>query len=571
MRVAFVTTTLLVLTFMSWVWLAPTTVRGSVTYTTVAGSSMEPYLRRGDLALLRKSGPLEVGEVAAYRSTTGRHVLHRVVSQDGAGYVFQGDNNSWRDTDRPTDDEVVGRLWVRVPRLGEPMRWMQAPTHAALTAGVLAAMTVGGMVPPDRRKPQKWPRRFFHRPGDSRLTMLLLAAAGPPGRVFIGVMLAVATVALTVVAGAFLVSPFRSDLAEVNLRHHGTFSYFAKSVTPTPEDLVAFHQTHGDTLVEIAEMNARLQDPALRSFLEVPSTTGQPLISLVNPKFNLTFRYVLESAQAESVHGSAVVSVLLRDVTGWSRTVPLTPRTDFDGNQIEVMASNVDLQGLMKSVDLYEVVTGHAPRYYTASFVVDMEIHGTVSQQPFTDSFQPRLVMRVLAPVEMYPVTEETRAFETPSSTSTTTYPDPFHTHKMEGAPYQALTPRPVSLLGVSSDVNTLRWLSLALLGAALLSIGGTVYLMGLAGGRGEAFLIRARYGPSLVEVDPTDEGHTQTTTINVTAMDDLIRLSRHTGGPVLMETRDGRRRYLVREGEHFYAYEGKPEGLDAPPASHEP
>lgn len=490
MRVAFVTTTLLVLTFLSWVWLAPTTVRGSVTYTTVAGSSMEPYLHRGDLALLRKEKQLQVGDVAAYRSTTGRHVLHRVIAQQGAGYVFQGDNNSWRDTDRPTDNEVVGRLWLRVPRLGEPMRWMQAPAHAALMAGALAAMTAGGMVPPSRRK---WPRRFFHRPGDNRVTMLLLAAAGPPGRVFIGVMLAIATVALTLVTGAFLVSPFRADPAELGLRHHGTFSYFAPSVTPSLEDLVKFHEEHGDTRADVEQMDARLRDPLFRTFLEVPSTTGQPLVTLVNPRFDLSFQYVLESGVAESIHGSTTVSVLLRDVTGWSRTLPLTPRTDFNGNRILVKASNVDLRGFMTSVDLYEAVTGHAPRYYTASFVVDVEIHGTVSGEPFTDVFQPRMVMRVLSPVEAYPETEETRAFELPGGgTTATIYDDPFHTHKAGAVDYEAASPRRVTMLGVSLDVHTLRWLSLTMLGAGLLPIGRTVYLMSLAGRRGEAFIIRA-------------------------------------------------------------------------------
>lgn len=570
MRVAFLTTTLFVLAFLSWVWLAPTTVRGSVTYAIVAGSSMEPYLHRGDLTLLRKGDSLRVGEVAGYRSTTGKHVLHRVVGLEGRGYVLQGDNNYWQDTDRPTDDEVVGTLWLRVPRLGQPMRWMQVPANAALMAGAVAAMTAGGMLQPPTRK-RKWPRRFFHRPDDSRFTMLLLAAAGPPGRVFIGVMLAVAAVALTVVAGSFLVSPFRSIPAGDNFRHHGEFSYFAQSVTPTAEEIVKFHGGHRDLHEDIEETRERLRDPLFRAFLEIPVTTGQPLVSLVNPRFDLTFQYQFESGVAESLHGSVALSVLFRDVTGWSRTLPITPRTDFTGSRVTVTASNVDLRGFMKAADLYEVLTGRDPRYYTASFIADVALSGTAAGEPFTDSFRPRMVMRIIPPVEAYPETSETRTFELPSAVSPTVYPDPFHSHQSGEVAYQAAEPRPVSMLGLSADVHTLRWSSLSLLAAALTPIGVAAYLMSLARQRGEAFMIRARYGPSLVEVDPADEGHARITAIKVSAMDDLIRLSHHAGGPLLVESRDGRQRYMVREGEHFYAYEGKPDGPHASPADDRP
>ncbi len=121
------------------------------------------------------------------------------------------------------------------------------------------------------------------------------------------------------------------------------------------------------------------------------------------------------------------------------------------------------------------------------------------------------------------------------------------------------------------ADVHTLRWVSLSVLAAALTAIGGVVRLMHLAGQRGEAFAIRARYGPSLVLVDPAGAGHAQTLTIKVSTMDDLMRLAHHSGGPVLVELRADRQVYLVREGEHFYAYVGEPERSHASHADHQP
>lgn len=561
MRVAFVTTALLILTFLSWVWLAPTTVRGNVTYAIVSGASMEPAIHRGDLAVLRRADSLRVGEVAAYHSTAGRHVLHRVVAQEDAGYVFQGDSNYWQDSDRPTDREVVGKLWFQVPRLGWTMRWMQSPAHAALIAGGVVAMTAGGMLQPPRRK---WPRRLFHRPDDSRFTKLLLAAAGSPGRVFVGVMLAFVAVALTVVCGAFLVSPFRSVTAGGRYEHRGEFSYSARSVVPTAEQMAPLHVTREDA----EQMAARLQDPRFRTFVEVPVTTGQPLLSMVNPTFDISFRYSFDAGVVSSVTGTVGMAGVVRDVTGWSRTFPLAPRADFAGDQIEVTVSNLSLQSFMSTIHLYEVVTGHTPRYYTAALVVDLEVHGMVDGAPFTDRFQPKMVMRIIPPAEVFPETEETRAFELPGGAAGEGITlDPFQPRKRGEVTYSTWEPRIVTMLGVSADVHTLRWASLSVLAAALTAIGGVVWLMHLAGQRGEAFAIRARYGPSLVLVDPAGVGHAQTPTIKVSTMEDLVRLAHHTGGPVLVELRAGRQVYLVREGEHFYAYVGEAE---RPHASHD-
>lgn len=553
MRTAFVTTALLILGFLSWVWLAPTTVRGSTTYTIISGSSMEPSIHRGDLALIKAAKTFRVGDVAAYNSTTGRHVLHRIVAEEDGRYVFQGDNNYWLDSDRPTEDLIVGRLWVRIPRVGDPMRWMQEPWHAALLAGGVAMVTGGGMVQPPRRK---WPRRFFHRPDDSRLTMLLLGAAGSPGRVVIGVALAIAAVALTLVAGGFLVSPFKSLPTRGAYEHRGEFSYYAKSVVPTVEQMAPLHETHEDA----AQMVARLQDPRFRAIAEVPSTTGQPLLSMVNPNFDIAFRYQLDTGAIQDLRGSVVLTAEVRDVTGWTRTFPIAPKADFAGDHIEVSVGNLSLQSFMGTVQLYEVVTGHTPRYYTASLLADVEVRGTVAGKPFTDRFQPKMVMRIVPPSETFPETEETRAFELPGSQSGIVSVDPFHPQKRGEVTLPTWERRTVTMLGVTADIHTVRWVSLGLLAATLSVVGVVSWLMALAAERGEAFAIRARYGPSLVLVDPADEGHAQTAVIRVSAMDDLMRLAHHSGGPVLVELRGGRQVYMVREGEHFYAYEGEPE-----------
>ena len=58
---------------------------------TLAGTSMQPTLVAGDVIELGKDRDVKVGDVVLFRYR-GRHVLHRIVSIEGARYVMRGDN-----------------------------------------------------------------------------------------------------------------------------------------------------------------------------------------------------------------------------------------------------------------------------------------------------------------------------------------------------------------------------------------------------------------------------------------------------------------------------------------------
>src|SRR5215213_6386114 len=94
----------------------PLALGGGTTYVTTHGISMEPRFHTGDMAILRSAGSYAVGDVVAYRSESlGTTVMHRIVSRDGDRFVIQGDNNDFLDEDHPSQDQVLGRLFLRVP------------------------------------------------------------------------------------------------------------------------------------------------------------------------------------------------------------------------------------------------------------------------------------------------------------------------------------------------------------------------------------------------------------------------------------------------------------------------
>src|ERR1051325_5089533 len=92
-----------------WVAFAPIQFGGQAAYVIVNGISMEPGMHRGDLAILRQASDYQVGDVVTYRHPQIGPVIHRIIARDGDHLVFKGDNNSWIDGYRPTQEECIGK------------------------------------------------------------------------------------------------------------------------------------------------------------------------------------------------------------------------------------------------------------------------------------------------------------------------------------------------------------------------------------------------------------------------------------------------------------------------------
>jgi signal peptidase len=132
-----------------WLTFAPTVAGGSSAYVIVAGASMEPTLRRGDLVIARQAESYQVGDIVTYRHPTVGPVIHRVIAADDGTYTLQGDANAWTDSYHPADDEVLGEAWIHLPRVGSLLTWLRLPPVMGLLALVISVLVVS-MV---------WPRR----------------------------------------------------------------------------------------------------------------------------------------------------------------------------------------------------------------------------------------------------------------------------------------------------------------------------------------------------------------------------------------------------------------------------
>jgi signal peptidase len=109
---------------------------------------MVPTLQSGDLVILHEQSTYEVGDIVAFRIPagepgSGNRVIHRIVGGSGdEGYVTRGDNRASDDQWRPTDHDVLGKLWLRGPGLGTALPRLRAPLIVATAAALIAVWLV---------------------------------------------------------------------------------------------------------------------------------------------------------------------------------------------------------------------------------------------------------------------------------------------------------------------------------------------------------------------------------------------------------------------------------------------
>lgn len=131
------------------VWFAlfrPLVLGGPAEYVIVAGHSMEPTFQTGDLAITQRRDAYAVGDVVAFKTSSGI-VIHRIVGGDGLiGYQTRGDNKPAIDLWRPRANSVLGKVWFSIPGVGTALALLRQPGVLAAIAAAIAfflAFTAG--------------------------------------------------------------------------------------------------------------------------------------------------------------------------------------------------------------------------------------------------------------------------------------------------------------------------------------------------------------------------------------------------------------------------------------------
>ena len=506
-----------------WIFFGPTQAGGGTSYAIIVGNSMEPGLHRGDLAIVRARSTYRAGDVVLYESRElGTKVLHRILRVENGRFVLKGDNNSFLDAEKPTEEQILGTLWIRAPAVGRATEWLRQPLHSALLVGLVTLLALGGGLgagaavrrgsqPRRPPRPASAPRSPRALPDELKPVLTGLVAA------------TVACVALAFVSFGRPVAA--SEPVEAAYAHQGRFEYEAR---------VARNAAYPDGQV----------------------STGEPVFLRLVPRLRVSFSYRLESELPVTAGGKIALDARLSDGRGWERVLPLVAERPF-AQGASTVSGVLDLTRIERIVEEVRDLTGSGQAAYTVAVLPRVEVAGKVGGEPVDATFAPALSFD-FGDLRLQPSLEAGEGVGPLAP--------------REPGSGTRIVPAELSLGAVSLSVSTARRVSLLGI-AVLLLLGG----LALAAGRrrddeDEHDRIRARYGHLLVPVGAGSGNWSHVT--EVADIDALARLAAHHGKLILHVADGPDRSYVVEDGGNAYRYRPgdapEPVTMVWPPAANE-
>ncbi len=508
-----------------WLFLAPPKIGGRTTYVVTSGNSMEPSFHPGDLALIRPTAHYRVGEIVAYHSTLLHVVaLHRIIAIHGGRYVFKGDHNTFIDPTRPTRSELIGALWVHIPRGGVVFHWLHSPITAAVLCGFVALLLVGTGETQRRRS-----RRGNRGNGSARQKASPVTSSdrgAPLGISVRSLLIAVATLA----AACALLAVY----AQTRPATRGV----TNQVQYTQKGHIDYHAT--------APVGAVYPDGTV--------STGDPIFLQLVHRLAVKAAYRFAVDAPSRLQGTQQVFLQLTGPTGWNRRLALSPLRHFTGAAISTPAT-IDLRAVQALLTDVQKATGIPAVGASVGIVMKVHVTGTVAGQAVDESFSPTAGFQ-LQPLELTPSGSApppaagSAAAGTPSSQ---TGFDPTAQGKVTAV---SSVPNAFSLAGHVLSYSSLTWLALA----GFLLTGALSIVLAVLLKRNKAFdeaaRIRSRYGHLLVPIMIGDD--LGWPPVDVTSFKALARLAQSAGQLVLHHQADAVDTYLVNDNGTVYRYQIK-------------
>ena len=493
---AIVTNLILVVSLIAiWLAFAPVRLGGKVSYVIVNGISMEPRYHLGDLTIMRKTATYQVGDVVTYHDTEmNAYVIHRIIGLDREQYVLQGDNNSWIDAYRPTNEEIIGKLWIHIPKLGKLFKWMRTPLNMALTLTFLGGILMASLMPKSSKRGRATTKAMPTVPTGSLEAATYLF--GTLALVFLGLSIL-----------AFL-RPLTRSGEKIQYKQE---SYFSYSATGTP----VIYDTE-----------------TVRS--------GEPVFPRLTCFLNIAFTYNVTGDPLQDVSGHyQLIARVLEEQSGWQRTIPMNERTAFSGNSFSA-ASNLDLCQIVSLVNTLKQETGLRASNFTLEVVPQVFLTANATGNQIVDSFEPKLVFRF---------DEVHFSLSVPKGQE-----DPLYSSSQSSAENANLEPNTLSLLGWQPKIRAIR--VIALLGLAF-SLGGLVFVASRIFGatrQSQEALIRLKYGGLLVNVYERNLTPASML-VDVTNIDELAKLAERHNTVILHMALNFIHYYMVQCNGLTYRY----------------
>jgi signal peptidase I len=518
-RTRLITGAALLLFIVAWLVAGPAQLGGATTYVTTHGISMQPRLHTGDLALVRPAADYRVGDVVAYRSAVLRSVvLHRIIGRDGDRYLFKGDNNNFVDPAHPRRDELIGRMWLRVPQGGAVLAWLRIPAIAALLCGGVALLWLW----PARRRRRRRDRgrgTAGNRPRGAPPMSRSWRMVSPNAQLLLFGCAAVAVACLVLGLLAWTRSTTDPVAAKVNYTHKVRFSY-------------------------------RADAPAGAVYPTGTVKTGDPIFLRLVRQVRVKVAYHLASDAPGQVGGTQQILLRLRSPTGWSRTIRLQPSTRFRGAGTSAWVV-LDLAQLRALIGRVEALTGTpAGSAFTVEILPRVHVKGTLADEALDDRYDPALSFQ-LDPLQLRAGGGGGSAAGASTAGGASAG---FAQSRTGSVAATVATPNHLRLGGHGLPVATARWV--ALVGYLLAMVVALLTTMRERRRPQDLSMqIHARYGHLIVPIAAIMHNPAQPV-VDVMSIDALAQIAERCERVILHHHRIGAESYLVDDEGTLYRYQ---------------
>ncbi len=483
-----------------WVLFAPQQFGGSTTYVIVAGDSMTPNYLLGDLVIVREQAAYRVGDAVTYEHPEIGYVFHRIVDVDEEGrFVMQGDHNSWQDQYHPSTADVIGKLWLHVPKVGKPLESLRSPWGFAILTLFFTAIIFSVVVPPEKTRGRRKARgRSNPMSGTQQHSAEILF------------ILAVLTLGMLVLGIAAFRQPLFNEIhTPLAYEQQAVFRYTAK----VPSGV------YDSTQIE----------------------PGEPIFRRLNGSFNIGMDYLFITTHPNTVSGTYRLIARVSDDSGWKRTLELTPETSFNGNVFTVSA-DLALDNIQRFIDTLEKETGVERGRYTLTIQADIRTTGMVSELPLDTTFTPQIYFDV--------TNLEVVLRKAPNPDQ-----DVLNPIQKGSLTRVSMEQNVLHLLGIQLPVYLARWIAL------LVGIPATLWLIILLTGlytstqHSELERVRVWYGKMLIEARNIQLLDSPSR-VEIASIDDLANLAEQDQRAILHLPDGNMHHFFVQTAEQLYHYQ---------------
>jgi hypothetical protein len=434
--------------------------------------------------------------------------------------VLKGDNNTWADSFRPSEDEIIGDMAALVPGLGRPLGAVRTPWGVSAVVSMAALGVIGGR----RRNRHAGANHASRARKDAPATRARdeRGSASPrrPARIrghVRAVLAGLAALALVFGVILFILPPTTPQERDLVYQHMGAFSYGGK----------------------VSEAGVPVYG---RSNIQ----TGDPVYLGLTDRIRITFDYTFDASAPLAASGTVGMVAELSDVNGWRRSMELAAPISFDGADASV-TGELDLQSLSATTAELERLTGVQRDHYTVTVRPEVSFEGTLADLPLYERFAPELRF-MLDPLQL----QLEPAGAAPPGVEELV--DPLHPVSGNLLKTEVDVPRSFSVFGTELRLADLRVVAAAMLGIAVAGLLLIELGRARSARRGEAAFIESRYGQWLVPVQQGG-GAPSGRAVQVESFDSLVRLATHYGHVVLHEESEGSHTYTVEENGVTYRY----------------